>query len=110
KISMGEGFTITDSYRHRIIQLSASDGVELERNVVPGSVQDSGIVFTVHATPKSAGTHTVHGVFRFSYHNGGEIDIRAAPFEATVTGTEQVEDEADLEERDLSVRPLTALC
>jgi hypothetical protein len=88
KISMGEGFTITDSYRHRIIQLSASDGVELERNVVPGSVQDSGIVFTVRATPKSAGTHTVHGVFRFSYHNGGEIDIRAAPFEATVTATE----------------------
>src|SRR5256885_15214583 len=45
-ISMGEGFTITDSYRHRIIKLSASDGVELERNVVPGSVQDRGIVFT----------------------------------------------------------------
>src|SRR5207247_9492672 len=88
KIAMGEGFTTTDWNRNRIIQLSAPDGVELERNVVPGSVQDSGIIFTVHATPKSVGTHTVHGVFRFSYHNGGEIDIRAAPFEATVTATE----------------------
>jgi hypothetical protein len=87
-ISMGEGFTITDSYRHRIIKLSASNGVELEREVVPGSVQNGSIVFTVRATPKSAGTHTVHGVFRFSYHNGGELDIRAAPFEATVTATE----------------------
>jgi hypothetical protein len=87
-ISMGEGFTITDSYRHRIIKLSASNGVELEREVVSGSVQNGTIVFTVRATPKSAGTHTVHGVFRFSYHNGGELDIRAAPFEATVTATE----------------------
>ena len=87
-ISMGEGFTITDSYRHRIIKLSASNGVELEREVVAGSVQNGSIVFTVRATPKSDGTHTVHGVFRFSYHNGGELDIRAAPFEATVTATE----------------------
>jgi len=88
KISMREGFRITDSYRHRIIQLSPSDGVELERAIVPGSLQDGSIVFTVGVTPKTAGTHTVHGVFRFSYHNGGELDIRAAPFEATVTATE----------------------
>ena len=88
RISMGQGFTITDSYRHRIIKLSASNGVELEREIVPGSVQDGSIVFTVRVTPKSAGTHTVHGVFRFSYHGGGELDIRSAPFEATVTATE----------------------
>ena len=88
KISMGDGFRLTDSYRHRIIKLAASDGVEFEREVVRGSVQDGSIVFTVGVTPKSAGTHTVHGVFRFSYHNGGELDIRAAPFEATVTATE----------------------
>jgi len=30
----------------------------------------------------------VHGVFRFSYYFQGELDIRAAPFEATVTATE----------------------
>ena len=88
KISMGDGFRLTDSYRHRIIRLAAPDGVEFERETVRGSVQDGSIVFTVGVTPKSAGTHTVHGVFRFSYHNGGELDIRAAPFEATVTATE----------------------
>ena len=88
RISMGEGFRITDSYRHRIINLSGSDGVELERAVVPGSVRDGSIVFTVRVTPKSVGTHTVHGVFRFSYHAAGELDIRAAPFEAVVTATE----------------------
>jgi hypothetical protein len=87
-ISMGEGFKVTDSYRHRIIKLSASDGVEVERQIVPGSIRDGSIVFAVGVTPKSAGTYTVHGVFRFSYHNGGELDIRAAPFEATVTATE----------------------
>jgi hypothetical protein len=88
KISMGDGFRVTDSYRHRIIRLSASDGVELEREVVPGSIRDGSIVFTVGVTPRSAGTHNVHGVFRFSYHNGGELDIRSAPFEATVTAIE----------------------
>ena len=87
-ISMGDGFRLTDSYRHRIIKLAASDGVEFEGETVRGSVQDGSIVFTVGVTPKSAGTHTVHGVFRFSYHNDGELDIRAAPFEATVTATE----------------------
>lgn len=88
KISMREGFRITDSYRHRIIKLSPSDGVALERAIVPGSIQDGSIVFTVGVTPKNAGTHRVHGVFRFSYHNGSEVGIRAAPFAATVTATE----------------------
>lgn len=88
-ISVRDGLRITDSYRHRIIKLSASDGgVELEREVVPGSIQDDSIVFAVRVTPRSAGTHAVHGVFRFSYHHGDELDIRSAPFAATVTATE----------------------
>jgi len=88
RISMADGFRVTDSYRHRIISLTGSDGVELERGIVPGSVQDGSIVFAVPVTLKSAGTHTVHGVFRFSYHGTGELDIRVAPFEATVTATD----------------------
>jgi len=88
KISMREGFSITDSYRHRIIKLAHSGGVELAQDTVPGSIQQDSIVFTIGVTPKSVGTHTVHGVFRFSYHDGRELDIRAAPFEATVTATE----------------------
>jgi hypothetical protein len=88
RISMADGFKVTDSYRHRIISLTGSDGLKLERGIVPGSVQDGSIVFAVPVTPKSAGTHTVHGVFRFSYHGTGELDIRVAPFEATVTATD----------------------
>jgi hypothetical protein len=88
RISMADGFRVTDSYRHRIMRLTGSDGVQLERGIIPGSVQDGSIVFAVPVTPKSAGTHTVHGVFRFSYHGTGEIDIRVAPFEATVTATD----------------------
>jgi hypothetical protein len=88
KISFADGFKITDSYGHRLSGLSAPDGVELERRVVRGSVQDGSIVFAVGVTPRRAGTHVVSGLFRFSYHNGQELDIRSARFEAIVTGTE----------------------
>ncbi len=88
KITIGDGFKVTDSYGHRLSGLSVPDGAELERRVVRGSVQDGSIVFAVVVTPKRAGTHSVSGLFRFSYHNGQELDIRAGRFEATVTGTE----------------------
>jgi hypothetical protein len=88
KISVRNGLEVTNSYRHRISGLSQSDAVGLEREVVPGIVEDGHIVFTVGVTPKRAGTHTVRGVFRFSYHNGQELDIRSGLFEATVTATE----------------------
>ena len=88
KIRIGDGFAVTDSYGHRLSRLSASDAVELERGVVRGSVQERSIVFAVVVTPKRVGTHTVSGLFRFSYHNDEEVDIRSARFEATVTGTE----------------------
>jgi hypothetical protein len=87
-ITIGDGFSVTDSYRHRLGELRASDGAELDTRVVRGSVQDRSIVFTVPVTPTRVGAHPVSGVFRFSYHNGQELDIRAARFEATVTGTE----------------------
>jgi hypothetical protein len=87
KISLRDGLQITDSYRHRIT-VSPSEDVELERNVVRGVIEDNGIVFTVGVIAKRAGTHTVRGLIRFSYHYGGELDIRTARFEATVTATE----------------------
>ena len=88
KISVRDGLEITNSYRHRISGLSQSDGVELEREVVRGVIEDGSIVFTVGVIPKRAGIHTVRGLFRFSYHHGSELDIRTARFEATVTATE----------------------
>src|SRR5438874_12581930 len=44
RISMADGFKVTDSYRHRIIKLTGSDGVELERETIPGAVRDDRIV------------------------------------------------------------------
>jgi hypothetical protein len=87
-IATREGFKITESYRHRIRRLSAPPGVELASKIVTGSVRDGKVVFLVGVTPRKAGTHTVTGFFRFSLHNGQTIDIKSAPFEATVTAIE----------------------
>ena len=87
RISVHDGLEITNSYRHRLTDLSSED-VEFERQVVRGVIEDGVIVFTVPVTPKRPGVHPVHGLFRFSYHYGNELDIRSARFEATVTGTE----------------------
>ena len=88
-ISPAEGYRITDAYRHRIINLSATDdGVEIERKVVRGSMKDGAVVFRVEVLPKTVGPHLVVGVFRFSITNGERLDIKAAPFEATVTATD----------------------
>ena len=88
-IAARQGYRITESYRHRIVNLSAPDAsVEIGRKVVPGSVQGSRVVFRVEVVPKTAGAHMVIGVYRFSVNNGRQLDIRAAPFEATVTATE----------------------
>jgi hypothetical protein len=87
-ITITDGFKVTDSYGHRLSGLSADDGVEFERRLVRGSIRNDRIVFLVPVTPTRAGIHAVSGLFRFSYHNGQELDIRAARFEATVTGIE----------------------
>jgi hypothetical protein len=88
KITAREGFKITESYRHRIRNLSASEGLALEGEVVRGLMRDGSVVFLVGVMPKKAGTHTVTGWFRFSFHDGQQIDITSAPFEATVAATE----------------------
>src|SRR5215475_871319 len=78
KISVRDGLQITSTYRHRITGLSPSEDVELERNLVRGVIEDNSIVFAVGVTAKRPGIHTVHGIFLFSYHHDGELDIRAA--------------------------------
>ena len=88
-IAARDGFRITESYRHRIVDLTArDDGLEIGRKVVRGAVRDGAVVFRVEVVPKTVGAHLVTGVFRFSINNGQQLDIKAAPFEATVTVTE----------------------
>ena len=89
RISPLNGFRIADAYRHRLVRLSATDdGVQLERKVVRGSMSDGTVVFRIDVVPKTPGPHLVTGVFRFSVTNGERLDIKAAPFEATVTATD----------------------
>jgi hypothetical protein len=88
-ISARDGYRITESYRHRIVNIaSIDDGVEISRKVVRGAMKDGTVVFRVDVLPRTAGTHIVAGVFRFSINNGSQLDIKAAPFEATVVATE----------------------
>jgi hypothetical protein len=51
-------------------------------------VTEGTVVFRVDVVAKTAGPHLVTGVFRFSVTNGERLDIKAAPFEATVTATD----------------------
>jgi hypothetical protein len=88
-ITAGEGFKITESYRHKIRKLSAlDDGVRLASKVVNGAMQEGKVVFLIDVVPTKVGTHSVVGFFRFSVHNGQQLDIKSAPFEAAVTATE----------------------
>jgi hypothetical protein len=88
-ISTGDGYRITESYRHRIVNIiSVDDGVHITSKVVRGSVESGRVVFRVEVVPKTAGSHIVAGVLRFSINNGRQLDIKAAPFEATVMVTE----------------------
>jgi hypothetical protein len=87
-ITILNGYKVTDSYGHRLSGLSADDGIELEQRLVRGAVRHDQIVFLVPVRATRAGTDTVSGMFRFSYHDGRELDILAARFEATVTGVE----------------------
>jgi hypothetical protein len=89
-ITPRNGYRITEYYRHRIVNLtSIDDGVDVTRRVVRGSVKEDGtVVFRIEVQPKTVGAHIVAGVFRFSINNGTQLDIKAAPFEATVTVTE----------------------
>jgi hypothetical protein len=88
-ITTRDGFKITESYRHKIRQLSAlDDGVQLVSKVVNGTVREGKLIFLVDVVPTKVGIHTVVGFVRFSLHNGQQLDITSAPFEATVTAME----------------------
>jgi hypothetical protein len=88
-IAANDGFRVTESYRHRISNLAAADdGIEVVRKVVRGSVVDGRVIFRVEVVPKTMGPHRVVGVFRFSINNGQQLDIKAVPFEATVTAVQ----------------------
>jgi hypothetical protein len=88
-VTTKDGYDFAQSYRNRIIELSALDGaVEFERRVVRGAFRDGRMVFKVGVTPKMTGTHPINGVFRIGFHNGEQLNMISVPLIATVTGTE----------------------
>src|SRR2546425_9703959 len=53
-ISPAEGFRITESYRHRIVNLAATDdGVAIRRKVVRGTGKDGAVVVRREVVPKT---------------------------------------------------------
>ena len=85
-----EGYKITRSYRNRVIELSSyDDGVEFEKAVVLGSIQDAGsVVFEVGVTPTKPGAHPINGVIRVGFHHRGHSETKSVPLMATVTGAD----------------------
>jgi hypothetical protein len=89
KLTLPDGYQVLDAYRNRLGQLSAyDDGVEFERKVVLGTVENGGLTFVVGVTPTKPGAHPINGVFRVGYHNDELMDMISVPLIATVTGTE----------------------
>lgn len=88
-ISLRDGYRFLESYNNRIIRLSSfDDGVEFEREVVPGAIQDGDLVFAVNVTPTKPGRHPINGVFRIGYVEGARtMKMISVPLIANVIGT-----------------------
>jgi len=84
-----EGYRILDGYNHRVIMLSSFDNdVKFARKMVPGEVQDGELVFAIGVTPTAPGAHTINGVIRVGYIQGGEeMSMISIALIAQVVGT-----------------------
>jgi hypothetical protein len=88
-IIVEDGYKAMSSYRNRIIELSSFDeGVDFDKPVVVGTLENGELVFNVGVTPTKPGEHPINGVFRVGYHNGEQAKMVSIPLMATVTGTE----------------------
>lgn len=89
-ITPPEGFSITKSYRARVIDLSAYQdrGVAFENEVVFGSIENGSVVFKVGVTPTEPGEHPINGLIRVSFYAEGRSESKSVPLMATVMGTE----------------------
>lgn len=90
-ITPPEGIRLTSVYRHRIIDLSTEKGggVEFDRPVVVGSLQDDGsLLFVVEVTPTEPGEHPINGLMRVSFLNDSKTESKSIPLVAKVVATE----------------------
>jgi hypothetical protein len=83
-VTANKGFKCNDQYPHKIKKISGAN-VDVP-NSVKGSISDKQIVFSIPATPKSAGAHAVTGEIRFSVCNDSACHIKKVALNAKVTG------------------------
>ena len=85
-----DGYRILQSYKNRVIKLSAEDdGVAFDQEVVPATIEEEALLFAVGLRVTKAGKHRINGLFRVGYiHGTDEIAMVSLRLIASVTGTE----------------------
>ena len=84
-----EGYRILQSYKNRVIKLSAEDdGVAFDQEVVPAAIEEGALLFAVGLRATKPGKHPINGLFRVGYIHTDEIAMVSLRLIANVTGTE----------------------
>jgi hypothetical protein len=85
-----DGYRILQSYKNRVIKLSAEDdGVAFDQEVVPVTIEEGALLFAVGLRVTKPGKHPINGLFRVGYiHGTDEIAMVSLRLIANVTGTE----------------------
>ena len=85
-----DGYRVLQAYSNRVIELSSfDDGVEFERRVVRGTVQEGALDFAIAVRATKPGRHPINGYFRVGYiHDPGELAMVSLRLIANVNGTE----------------------
>src|ERR1700747_550632 len=85
-----DGYRVLQAYSNRVIELSSfDDGVEFERRVVRGTVQEGALDFAIAVRATKPGRHPINGYFRVGYiHDPDELAMVSLRLIANVNGTE----------------------
>jgi len=84
-----DGYRILQSYKNRVIKLSAEDdGVAFDQETVPAAIEEGTLLFAVGLRVTKPGKHPINGLFRVGYLHTDEIAMVSLRLIATVTGTE----------------------
>jgi len=85
-----DGYRVLKGYNNRVIELSSfDDGVEFDRRVVRGTVQQGTLDFAIGVRATKPGRHPINGYFRVGYiHDPDELAMVSLPLIANVNGTE----------------------
>jgi hypothetical protein len=85
-----DGYRILQSYKNRVIKLSAQDdGVAFDQEVVTATIEEGALAFAVGLRVTKPGKHPINGLFRVGYiHGTDEIAMASLRLIANVTGTE----------------------